>query len=73
MQKFTISIEKIKEGKYDIWSPSISQIVVQAKTEEEGIEELKKKIRIYLEEFPKDLEKFEINIKHIRLRRIKTK
>ena len=73
MQKFTISIEKIKEGKYDIWSPSIGQIVVQAKTEEEGIEELKKKIRIYLEEFPKDLEKFEKNIKHIRLRRIKTK
>lgn len=69
MKKFTICIEK-KEDYFNIWSPSIGSILVKAKDEEKGIEELKKKVRKYLQEFPEDLEKFEKEIKHIRLRRL---
>ena len=71
MQKFTICVEKIKEDHYQIWSPSIGQIVTQGKTEEKGIEKYKQKAREYLKKFPKDLETFEKEIKHIRLRRMK--
>lgn len=69
MPKFTLCIKKIKEGKYEIHSPGIGHIVIQAKTEEEGITEFKKRARKYLQEFPKDLEQFEKEIKHIRFKR----
>jgi len=68
MKKFTICIEK-KKNNFEIWSPNIASILIKTKEEEKGIEELKKRIRKYLQEFPKDLERFEREIKHIRLRR----